>query len=101
MLTQSKTCKGCSATKPLAEFHRTGVNSAGNTEYRGKCRVCVNARLRVTYARTKVNMRSTEYIDLPVEVRRKTYEDAINRMHRFGIISDTTAEETLKRVMGE
>ena len=99
---RSKLCKECSNTKPVAEFHRTGVNSAGNTEYRGKCRVCVNARLRVTYAHTKVNKRrSTEYIDMPVEARRKTYEDAINRMHRFGIISDTTAEESLRRVKGE
>lgn len=98
MPTPNKTCKGCSVIKPLAEFHRTGVNSAGNVEYRGKCRVCVNERLRSTYDRNKVNMRSTQYIEMPNETRQKTYRDAILRMRHFGIMSEEAAEKCLARV---
>lgn len=94
---RSKPCLACEAIKPITEFHKAGTNSAGKTEYRGKCKPCSNAIARAP-KRTHKPLRSTEYIDMPSEQRIQTYEAAILRMKHFGIMSEETAEKALKRV---
>ncbi len=95
-LTPSKVCNACKTRKPLGHFHRKSESKDG---FQGRCKACHKARQRDWVNSSAPSRQTIGEIQLSTEQREKMYIDVIRRMALTGIMSTTTANEALKRVM--
>lgn len=92
-------CRECTHDKAQDEFGK-----AGRDTYRRTCKVCYNFKRRNEYDIAKRVRRNTtgrkapEYYSFPLDVKVRNYHNVIERMTRFGIMSEEYAEIARRNV---
>lgn len=92
-------CRECNHDKPIDHFGK-----AGRDTYRRTCKVCYNFKRRNEYDIAKRVRKNTtgrkapEYYNFPLEVKLQNYRNVIDRLTRFGIMSEAYAEKALNNV---
>lgn len=87
----TKQCTRCKVVKSLDEFYPRGKNA-----WRPACKSCSSAQAKEYAQGHRYQGPPTETI--PVGIRVASYRSVIHRMVGYGLMSESTAQESLKRV---